>query len=102
VLQVLREHNIYENFTKCDFFQKQIHYLGHVITEEEVSVDHDKIKSIMDWSTPNNVTDIRSFMGLKGYYRRSIKEFSKIGYPITFVRKKGVKFVWTIECEENF
>jgi hypothetical protein len=88
VLQVLREHQLYAKFSKCDFFQKQVHYLGHFISKEGVVVDHDKIKSIMDWPTPKDVAVIRSFMGLAGYYRRFIKGFSKIGYPITSLQEK--------------
>jgi glutaminase len=83
VLQVLREHQLYVKLNKCDFFQKQIHYLGHVLSKEGVAVDPNKIRSIMEWPTPKDVLDIRSFMGLEGYYRRSIKYFSKIGCPIT-------------------
>jgi hypothetical protein len=67
-----------------------------------VSVDPDKVKSIMDWPTQKYVYDIRSFMGLEGYYRRFIKGFSKIGCPITSLHKKGVKFICTLECEERF
>jgi hypothetical protein len=56
----------------------------------------------MEWPTPKDVSDIRSFMGLAGYYRRFIKGFSKIGCPITTLQKKGVKFIWTSKCEEIF
>jgi hypothetical protein len=101
-LQELREHKLYAKFSKCEFFKKQVHYLCHVITEEGVAVDPNKIKAIMDWPTPKDVADIRSFMGLEFYYRRFIKGFSKIGYPITSLQKKCVKFVWTTEYEENF
>jgi hypothetical protein len=66
MLQVLREHQLYAKFSKCDFFQKQVHYLGHVVSKEGVAVDLEKIKSIMDWPTPKDVYDIRSFMGLPG------------------------------------
>jgi hypothetical protein len=88
VLQVLREHNLYANFSKCDFFQKQVHYLCHVISEG-VAVDPDKIRSIMEWPTQKDVSDIRSFMGLVGYYRRFIKGFSNIGCPISALQKKS-------------
>jgi hypothetical protein len=67
-----------------------------------VEVDPKKIKAIMDCPTPKDVYDIRSFMGLTGYHRIFIKGFSKIGFPITSLQKKGVKFIWTIECEERF
>jgi hypothetical protein len=102
VLQVLREHHLYAKFSKCDFFQKQVHYLVHVIYEQRVAVDPDKNKSIMDWPTPRDVYDIISFMGLEGYYRRFIKGFSKISFPITSLQKKGVTFIWNLKCEEIF
>jgi hypothetical protein len=66
------------------------------------TVDPDKIRSIMEWPTPKDVSDIRSFMGLARYYRIFIKGFSKIGCPITTLQKKGVKFLWTPKCEEIF
>jgi hypothetical protein len=100
VLQVLREQQLYAKFSKCDFFQKQIHYLGHVISKG-VEIDHDKTRSIMEWPTPKDVSDIRSFMGLAGYCRRFIKGFSKISCPITALQKKGAKFMWTQEYEER-
>jgi hypothetical protein len=89
---VLREHMLYAKFIKCEPFTKKEYYLGHVITEEGLVVDHDKIKAIMDCPTPKDVTDIRSFMWIEWYYRRLIKGFSEISYPITFVQKKEVKF----------
>jgi hypothetical protein len=102
VLQGLRECYFYAKFIKCDFFQKQAHYLGHVISKEGVALDPDKIKYFMEWPTPKDVSDIRSFMGLGGYYRRFIKGFSMIVCPITSLSKKGVKFIWTTKCEERF
>jgi hypothetical protein len=65
-------------------------------------VDIKKIKEIMDWPVPRNVTEVRSFMGLDGYYRRFIKGFSKIGNPITSLQRKGKKFIWSPECEDIF
>jgi hypothetical protein len=102
VLQVLREHQLYAKFSKCNFFQKKIHYLGHVLSKEGVAVDAHKIRSIMEWTTPKDVSDIISFMGLVGYYRIFIKGFSKIGCPITALQNKGAKFLWTQQCEEIF
>jgi hypothetical protein len=102
ILQVLREHQLYAKFRKCDFFEKQVHYLGHVISKEGVVVDPVKINSIMEWITLKDVSNIRSFMGLEGYYRRFIKGFSKISCPIIALQKKGVKFTWTSKCEEIF
>jgi hypothetical protein len=67
VLQVLREHELYEKLSKCSFYQRQIHYLGHIISEEGITMDSEKIKSIEGWPTPRNVTKVRSFMGLAGY-----------------------------------
>jgi hypothetical protein len=96
ILQVLREHQLYTNFSKCGFFQKQFHYSGHVISKEGVAVDLDKIK------TPKDVSNINTFMGLAGYYRRFIKGFSKISCPITALQKKGVRFTWISKCEERF
>eukprot|EP00253_Pinus_taeda_P020635 PITA_20635 len=82
VLQTLREHQLYAKFSKCDFFE-EIQYLGHVITKEGIAVDPEKIKTIMEWPMPKDVADIRSFMGLAGYYRRFVEGFSRIAYPIT-------------------
>jgi hypothetical protein len=76
--------------------------LGHVLSEEGVAVYPDKIRSITEWPTPKDVSDLRSFMGLARYYRIFIKRFSKIGCPITALQKKGTKFLWTQQCEERF
>ena len=66
VIQVLREHKLYAKLRKCSFYQGRIHYLGHIIYEEGVTVDPNKIRAIMDWSSPKNVSEVRSFMGLVG------------------------------------
>eukprot|EP00253_Pinus_taeda_P018433 PITA_18433 len=102
VLQTLREHQLYAKFSKCDFFKEEIQYLGHVITKEGIAVDPEKIKTIMEWPIPKDVADIRSFMGLAGYYRRFVEGFSRIAYPITSLQKKGKIFKWTSECQQSF
>jgi hypothetical protein len=73
VLQVLREHQIYAKINKCSFYQEQIHYLGHIISKEGIVVDPEKIEAIRGWPTPMNVSEIRSFMGLAGHYKRFIE-----------------------------
>jgi hypothetical protein len=76
--------------------------VDHIISKEGISVDPKKIKVVESWPTPRNVSEVRSFMGLAGYYRRSIEGFLKFSHPITFLQKKGVKFEWTTNCERSF
>jgi hypothetical protein len=102
VLQVLREHQLYAKMSKCSFYQKQIHYLGHIISKEGIVVDPKKVEAIREWSVPRNVEKVRYFMGLEGYYRRFVAEFSKISHPITSLQRKDKKFQWTEECESSF
>jgi hypothetical protein len=94
VLQFLREHRLYAKLRKCLFYQKKIHYLGHIISTTGIEVDLEKIEAIRGYLAPNNVREFRSFMGLSSYYRRFIKGFSKIASSITSLQKKGVKFEW--------
>jgi hypothetical protein len=75
VLQVLREHQLYAKLSKCSFYQKWIHYLGHIISKDGIVMDPKKIEVIREWSKPKNVTEVKSFMGLVGYYRRFIPGF---------------------------
>eukprot|EP00253_Pinus_taeda_P032583 PITA_32583 len=102
VLQTLWEHQLYAKFSKCDFFKEEIQYLGHVITKEGIAVDPEKIKAIMDWPILKDVADVRSFMGLAGYYRRFVEGFSKVAFPITSLQKKGKTFHWTPNCQKRF
>jgi hypothetical protein len=92
VLQVLRENQLYAKLSKCSFYQRQIHYLGHIISEEGIVVDLEKVEAIKEWSALRNVAKVRSFMGLAGYYRRFITGFSKIAHPITSLQRKDKKF----------
>jgi hypothetical protein len=89
VLKVLREHKLYAKLIKSIFYQKKIHYLGHIISADGIVVDLIKIKPIQGWPTLINVTEVRSFMGLAGYYQRFIKGFSNIARRITSLQKKS-------------
>ena len=102
VLQRLREHKLYAKFSKCEFWLKKVQFLGHVISEDGISVDPSKIRDVLDWKTPETVPEIRSFLGLAGYYRRFVPDFSKIARPMTELLKKGVKFVWDDKCDQAF
>ena len=89
-LQLLKEKNLYANLSKCDFYKNKNHYLGHIISEEAILVDLKKIEAIVNWPTPINVTDVRSFMGLARYYMRFIEGFSKVAHSIASLQKKGI------------
>jgi hypothetical protein len=91
MLQVLREHQLYAKLSKCSFYQRQIHYLGRIISEEGIVVDPEKVEAIREWLAPRNVAEVRSFMGLASYYRRFIAGFSNIAHPITSLQRKEKK-----------
>jgi hypothetical protein len=77
-------------------------FLGHVISAEGIFVDPRKVEAVLKWERPTNVTEIRSFLGLAGYYRRFIEGFSTIASPLTKLTCKEVRFVWSEECEASF
>ena len=102
VLSILRKNKLYAKFSKCEFWLSEVRFLGHVVSAKGISVDPSKIESVKGWARPTTVTEIRSFLGLAGYYRRFIKDFSRIARPMTQLTRKGVKFEWTQKCEESF
>jgi hypothetical protein len=79
-----------------------VKFLGHTISKDGISVDPSKVEEVMDWKPPKSVHQIRSFLGLAGYYRRFILDFSRIVKPMTELLKKGVKFMWSEACEKAF
>ena len=76
--------------------------MGHIISDKGISVDPSKIQDVLNWKTPESVSEIRSFLGLAGYYRRFVPDFSKIARPMTELLKKGVRFNWDDKCEQAF
>jgi hypothetical protein len=102
VLQRLREHRLYAKLSKCDFWLKEIKFLGHTISQAGITVDPDKVQEVMNWKPPTTVHQIQSFLGLAGYYRRFILDFSQIAKPMTKLLKKGAKFDWGQKCEDAF
>ncbi|KAL0552101.1 hypothetical protein IC582_011198 [Cucumis melo] len=102
VLQTLRDNKLYAKFSKCEFWLKQMSFLGHVVSKAGVSVDPAKIEAVTGWTRPSTVSEVRSFLGLAGYYRRFMENFSRIATPITQLTRKGASFVWSKACEDSF
>jgi hypothetical protein len=92
ILTRLREHKLYAKFSKCEFWLKKVPFLGHVLSENGISVDPSKVQEVMDWKAPTMVREVRSFLGLAGYYRRFILGFSKIAKPLISLLQKDHKF----------
>ena len=81
---------------------KEVSFLGHVVSNGGIVVDPSKVKDVLDWKPPTDVSGIRSFLGLAGYYRRFIEGFSKLAKPMMALLEKNAKFVWSEKCQENF
>ena len=88
VLETLREHKLYAKFSKCEFWLEKVAFLGHVVFAGGISVEPEKIQAIIDWKAPTSVTEIRSFLGLAGYYRKVVEGFSSIAKPMTQLLKR--------------
>lgn len=101
VFQLLEQHKLYVNQKKCEFGRTQVAYLGHVISQEGVSIDTDKIKSMTQWPIPRSVKELSGFLGLTGYYRKFIKGYAKIAGPLTDQLKKD-QYRWTEEATVAF
>jgi hypothetical protein len=95
VLMRLREHQLYAKFSKCAFWLEEIQFLGHVLSARGIAVHPSKVKDILEWKPPTTVHQVRSFLGLAGYYRRFIPDFSKLVKPITSLLKNDIKFNWS-------
>lgn len=102
VLEKLREKNLKLNRDKCNFFQKSIKYLGHVIDEHGLHKTQEKTDAVKNMRRPKNVNELRTFLGLANYYNKFIKNLATILYPLNTLLKKGIQYEWTTKCEESF
>ncbi|GKC39764.1 putative reverse transcriptase domain-containing protein [Tanacetum coccineum] len=94
ILDLLKKEKLYAKFSKCKFLLKEVQFLGHVVNRDGIHVDPSKVESVKNWKTPELSTEIRSFLGLAGYYRRFIENFSKIAKPLTLLTQKNKTYVW--------
>nr|ABA94837.1 retrotransposon protein, putative, Ty3-gypsy subclass [Oryza sativa Japonica Group] len=102
IMEKLRNHQLFAKFSKCEFWLDRVAFLGHVISSNGVEVDPSKVEAVLAWNPPKNVSEIRSFLGLAGYYQRFIEGFSKLARPMTELLKKEKKFQWSAACEDSF
>ena len=87
---------------KCELFRKEVLFLGYRVTSDGTGTDQEKVKAVQQWPTPVNVTNVRSFLGLCGYYRKFIPNFAAIARPLHRLTEKGREFKWTTECDTAF
>ncbi|KAL0544270.1 hypothetical protein IC582_019383 [Cucumis melo] len=102
VLETLRANKLYAKFSKCEFWLKNVTFLGHVVSSEGVSGDQVKIEVVTSWPRSSTISEICSFLGLAVYYRRFMEDFSRIASPLTQLIRKGTPFVWNPACESSF
>ncbi|KAA3462044.1 DNA/RNA polymerases superfamily protein [Gossypium australe] len=97
-----RDKQLYANFSKSEFWLREVRFLGHVVSSDGIRVDPSKISAIVKWKLPRNVSEVRRFLGLARYYRRFVKGFSMIATPMTKLLHKDVKFEWNKKCQQSF
>jgi hypothetical protein len=102
VLEKLRSNKLYAKSSKCEFWLTKVAFLGDVSSIGGVSVDPSNVKDVLNWMSPMNDSEIQSFLGLAGYYRRFIKDFSKIAKPMMKLLEKNKNIEWTEECQPSF
>jgi hypothetical protein len=102
VLQKVQDNQLYAKYNKCELWIDEVPFLGHIIYNGGILVDPAKVKEIVEWGIPSTVTEVRSFLGLAGYYWRFIEGFSKIAKPMTSLLEKGREFKWDWKCQDSF
>ena len=99
MLQILREKKLYAKLSKCEFWMKEVKFLGHVVSQGGISVDSSKVEAMLNWERLTTVTKVRSFLDLARYYRRFVKNFPQIALPLMKLTRKNAPFEWTPESE---
>jgi hypothetical protein len=102
VLEALQKAGLQIDIEKCEFHVQEVIYLGLIISTDGIRMDPRKIKAVREWETPQNVKDIQAFIGFANFYRRFVKDFSKIAAPLLYLTRKDVPFTWSVECERAF
>jgi len=102
MLQVLKEKRLCAKLSKCEFWLREVSFLGHVISKGGIAVDPSKVDAVMQWELLKSVFEVRSFLGLASYYWRFIEGFSKLALPLTQLTRKGQAYVWDAKCESSF
>ncbi|GJX53760.1 putative reverse transcriptase domain-containing protein [Tanacetum coccineum] len=102
ILELLKEEKLYAKFSKCDFWISIVQFIGHLIDNQGLHVDPAKIEAVKNWESPTTPIEIRQFLGLAGYYRRFIKDFSKIAKSLTELTQKNKKYIWDENQESAF
>jgi len=90
------------SYSKCEFWLEEVSFLGHVVSNGGIVVDPSKVKDLLNWKPPTDVSEIRSILGLAGYYHRFIEGFSKHTKPMTALLERNAKFVWSDKCQASF
>ncbi|GJS38218.1 reverse transcriptase domain-containing protein [Tanacetum coccineum] len=102
ILDLLKKEKLYAKFSKCEFWLQEVQFLGHVVNRDGIHVDPSKVELVKNWKNPESSTEIRSFLGLAGYYQRFINNFSKIAKPLTMLTQKNKTYVWGDKQDEAF
>ncbi|XP_074337594.1 uncharacterized protein LOC141674791 [Apium graveolens] len=102
VLEILGNNKLYAKYKKCEFCLDQVAFLGYIVSADRIKVDPAKVEAITNWPRSSTATEVRSFLGLAGYYHRFVEGFSTIAMPLTQLTRKSNKFIWTDECETSF
>jgi hypothetical protein len=102
VFEWLAKDQWFVKLSKCKFAQRSVCYLGHIISQEGIATDPSKVYAVVNWPVPSSAKELQSFLGLAGYYRKSVRNFGLIAKPLTELLRKNSLFVWTTEHDASF